>query len=58
MVRLTALQEAHTAWQADADERISALEAAPGKRWEAVVNYAMTAAMGLVLGLLAGHFGF
>lgn len=58
VVRLTALQEAHTAWQSDAVERISALEAAPGRRWEAVANYAITGSAGLLLGLLASHLGF
>lgn len=58
VVRLTALQEAHTAWQADADERISALEAAPGRRWDALANYMLTGGAGLLLGLLASHIGF
>lgn len=58
VVRLTALQEAHSAWQADADDRIAALEAAPGKRWDAAINYALTAVIGIVIGMMAGHFGF
>lgn len=57
VVRLTALQEAHTAWQADADERIAALEAVPAKRWESVANYALTAALAFVVGIVATHLG-
>lgn len=57
VVRLTALQEAHTAWQADAEGRIAALEAAPGRRWEAVANHALTAALGVVAGIVMTHFG-
>lgn len=58
VVRLTALQEAHSAWQADADERLSALESAPGRRWETATNYVLSAAVGIVLGMVAAHFGF
>lgn len=64
VVRLTALQEAHTkweeahaAWQADADERIAALESAPAKRWETVSNYVLTAAVAFVVGIVATHLG-
>lgn len=57
VVRLTALQEAHTAWQEHADERISALEAAPAKRWESVTNYVLTAALAFVVGIVATHLG-
>lgn len=39
------------------DERISALEAAPAKKWETITNYALTAIIALVLGIVAGHFG-
>lgn len=57
VVRLTALQEQHAAWQEAADDRISALEAAPGRRWEAVSNYALTAALAFVAGIVMTHFG-
>lgn len=57
VVRLTALQEAHSAWQADADDRIAALEAAPGKRWESAINYVLTSVIGIVIGIAAGHIG-
>lgn len=57
VVRLTALQEAHAAWQEDADARIAALEAVPAKRWQSVANYTLTAVLGLVAGLVATHFG-
>lgn len=40
------------------DDRISALESAPAKRWDTVTNYALTAFLALVCGLVAGHFGF
>ena len=40
------------------DDRISALESAPAKRWDTVTNYALTAILALVCGLRAGHFGF
>ena len=40
------------------DDRISALESAPAKRWDTVTNYALTAILALVCGLVAGHFGF
>ena len=40
------------------DDRISALESAPAKRWDTVTNYALTAILALVCGLIAGHFGF
>lgn len=40
------------------DDRISALESAPARRWDTVTNYALTAILALVCGLIAGHFGF
>lgn len=58
VVRLTALQEAHTAWQKDADDRITALESVPARRWETVTNYALTAALAFCFGIVASHFGF
>lgn len=57
VVRLTALQEAHTAWQEHADERISALEAAPAKRWEHVTDYVLTAVVGIAIGMVMTHMG-
>lgn len=57
VVRLTALQEAHTAWQANADERLAALESKPGKRWESVTNYAISAVLGLLFGLFVSQIG-
>ena len=57
VVRLTALQETYTAWQASADERIAALESKPSKRWETVSNYTLTAVIALVLGYLAAQIG-
>ncbi|MEG2061987.1 MAG: hypothetical protein RSB04_10785 [Gordonibacter sp.] len=57
IVRLTALQEAHGAWQERADDRIAALEAKPAKRWETATNYLLTAVIGIVLGLIASQFG-
>ena len=56
-MRLTALQEAHTAWQEHADERISALEAAPAKRWEHVTDYVLTAVVGIAIGMVMTHMG-
>ena len=57
VVRLTAIQEANTAWQTAAEERIAALEAAPAKRWDSVVNYALTAVLAFVVGIVATHLG-
>ena len=57
VVRLTAIQEANTAWQTAAEERIAALEAAPAKRWDSVVNYAHTAVLAFVVGIVATHLG-
>lgn len=57
VVRLTALQEAHSKWQTIADERIAALESKPSKRWETVSNYALTAGIALVMGYLAAQIG-
>ena len=57
VVRLTALQEAHTAWQEHADERISALESAPAKRWEHVTDYVLTAVVGIAIGMVMTHMG-
>lgn len=57
VVRLTALQETYTAWQASADERIAALESKPSKRWETVSNHALTAGIALVMGFVAGQIG-
>ena len=60
VVRLTAIQEANTAWQTAAEERIAALEAAPAKRWDSVVNYALgtlavaLGALGLVFAITFG----
>ena len=39
------------------DERIAALEAAPAKRWDSLVNYVVTAAVALVIGIVAGQIG-
>lgn len=64
VVRLTALQEQHaawqeqhTAWQEAADERISALESAPAKRWEHVTDYVLTAVVGIAIGMVMTHMG-
>ena len=54
VVRLTAIQEANTAWQTAAEERIAALEAAPAKRWD---SYALTAVLAFVVGIVATHLG-
>ncbi|MEG1245253.1 hypothetical protein [Gordonibacter sp.] len=56
-MRLTALQAANSKWQETADERIAALEAAPGRRWENLANYIMTAVVALIIGVLAGQIG-
>ena len=34
-----------------------ALEAAPAKRWDSVVNYALTAVLAFVVGIVATHLG-
>lgn len=39
------------------NERVSRLEAAPGKRWEAAVSYVITFALALALGAVAAHAG-
>lgn len=57
VVRLTALQAANSKWQETADDRIAALEAAPGRRWESLANYIMTAVVALIIGMLAGQIG-
>lgn len=57
VVRLTALQEQHAAWQEAADDRISALEAAPAKRWEHVTDYVLTAVVGIAIGMVMTHMG-
>ena len=57
VVRLTALQESNVKWQEVAEERIAALEAAPAKRWDNLVNYVVTAIVALVIGIVAGQIG-
>ena len=64
VVRLTALQESNAKWQESnakwqevAAERIAALEAAPAKRWDNLVNYVVTAIVALVIGIVAGQIG-
>lgn len=39
------------------DERLSALEAAPARRWENLTNYLLTAVVGMFLGIVMSHFG-
>lgn len=57
VVRLTSLQESNAKWQDVAEERIAALEAAPAKRWDNLVNYVVTAVVALVVGIVAGQIG-
>jgi hypothetical protein len=64
VVRLTAIQESNAKWQESnakwqevAEERIAALEAAPSKRWDNLVNYVVTAIVALVIGMVAGQIG-
>lgn len=57
VVRLTSLQESNAKWQEVAEERIAALEAAPSKRWDNLVNYVVTAIVALVIGMVAGQIG-
>ena len=53
----TPKQHANTPSQTAAEERIAALEAAPAKRWDSVVNYALTAVLAFVVGIVATHLG-
>lgn len=39
------------------DKRLADLESVPKQRWNSVVNYLLTALLGIVAGVLAGHFG-
>lgn len=57
VVRLTSLQESNAKWKEAAEERIAALEAAPSKRWDNLVNYVVTAIVALVIGMVAGQIG-
>jgi hypothetical protein len=57
VVRLTSLQESNAKWKDVAEERIAALEAAPSKRWDNLVNYVVTAIVALVIGMVAGQIG-
>lgn len=57
VARLTSLQESNAKWQEAAEERIAALEAAPSKRWDNLVNYVVTAIVALVIGMVAGQIG-
>lgn len=57
VVRLTSLQESNAKWEDVAEKRIAALEAAPSKRWDNLVNYVITAIVALVVGVVAGQIG-
>lgn len=57
VVRLTSLQESNAKWEDVAEERIAALESAPSKRWDNLVNYVVTAIVALVIGIVAGQIG-
>lgn len=39
------------------DKRMTELESVPARRWDTVVNYVLTAALGIVAGIIAAHFG-
>ena len=55
--KLTVIQEEQQEWKRLADERIAALEAKPGKRWETVTSQLLNVVLTLALGALAVTIG-
>lgn len=57
VTRLTALQEADAEWRSEAEQRIEALENLPRKRWDLIVNTALTAVVAGVAGVALATIG-
>ena len=57
VTRLTALQEADAEWRLEAEQRIEALENLPRKRWDLIVNTALTAVVAGVAGVALATIG-
>ena len=57
IARLTALQEGYARWQAEADDRIAALESKPARQWETAVTAVVTAVVGAIVGFAMASLG-
>lgn len=55
--RITVLVDKYDETLDDHAARLAALESIPARRWEQVANYALTAALGAVAGIILTHFG-
>lgn len=55
--RLATLQESDARRLEAAEERLAALEDVPARKWDNATGYVLVAVLGLVMGILANHFG-